>query len=185
MNHRFLRKVSRITLDWSVEAQSLVDARYRRSAKALRRLRRHDAELATRLEAAFERARVDDDARLERTLQWFQRFVEAEREAEGDAEGILAELRAEVPGYMEEFIRTVSRGVDRVEALAAPPELAGEHASLVAAQREYVTSLHRLADAYTGDSIAPVTAAVEDAERARAAIDTAMARLWAAASPER
>jgi hypothetical protein len=54
-HERFVRKVSRITLEWSVEAQSLIDARERRWAKAVRRLRRHDAELASRLEAGFER----------------------------------------------------------------------------------------------------------------------------------
>jgi hypothetical protein len=174
---RFVRKVSRITRDWAVEAQSLIDARYRRTAKTLRRLRRHDPELATRLEAAIERARVEGDGHPERILRTFELFVEAERDAEGEAATILAKLEAESPGYMEEVVRTVERGVERVAALSAPSDIAAEHAALVAAQREYVEALRRLVAAYAGDAVTAVAAAVDDVERTRTKIDAAFARL--------
>jgi hypothetical protein len=176
VSDRFLRKVSRIMLDWSVEAQSLVDARYRRSAKALRRLRRHDPELATRLEAATERAHAGD-ATAEQMLGSFRQFAEAEREAQGDAAAILAKLRSEIPSYLEDFIRTVTRGADRLAALEPPTGLVHEHAALVAAHSEYVASLHRLAAAYTSDSMTDVTAALDEALRARTTLESASARL--------
>jgi hypothetical protein len=94
VNERYLRKISRLVLDWSVEAQLLIDARLRRWAKAVRRMRRHDAGLAARLEAELERARVDSEGRPEDFARMFRVIRDCEREANAEAAAILAKPRS-------------------------------------------------------------------------------------------
>jgi len=168
VSERFVRRVRRRTLDWSVEAQSLIDKHGRARAKLVRRLRRDDPELAARLATALEDARVETDDWPERAVAWFVAAL--------DARAAVPELRGDQPD-LEAAIHVIERGVDRVAALDPPPELATEHAALVSAQREYAAATRQLYEATAGTDAAAVRSAADRVQHARAAIDDAFHRL--------
>jgi hypothetical protein len=165
VSERFVRKVSRLTLDWSVQAQSVIDRELRHRQKAVRRLRKTDPGLAEELRAALADGVVETDDWPQRSARWFALVLEAGA----------AGLRN--PGYLDEVARLVDRGIDRVEALAPPAAVAAEHAALVRAQRGYAAAVRELGGAAAGEDVEAFAAAAERVQRSRTAIDAAFDRL--------
>jgi hypothetical protein len=77
VSERFVRKVSRITLDWSVQAQSVIDRELRHRQKAVRRLRKTDPGLGEELRAALADGVVETDDWPQRSARWFALVLEA------------------------------------------------------------------------------------------------------------
>jgi hypothetical protein len=160
VSDRFVRKVRRITMDWTVEVQSLLDRERRRLDKEARRLRRSDPELAERLRAAIADSAVDDAEWPNQAVRLLAVLRDAGAKGLGN------------PALRDEVLRTVDRGARRVETLDPPPEDASWHVAVVAAQRSYETALRQFYDA---SSPSDVSAAADRVEQARRAINESIA----------